>query len=88
MSLARAWRTQECDWLTLITSVHAKIILICRDDGMAGKQLAHAYETKVREIRLAILIAIGQFRQPVEISIAIESQQQHIVIDQRQHSGY
>src|SRR3984957_4944440 len=78
------WAHQR-DRLPLVTPINSKIILVHGDDGMPRIELAHPNQAKIGQVGLSILIAFRDFRQVLEVSIAIKRDPQHFVFDQGEH---
>jgi hypothetical protein len=61
--------------------MHAEIT-IDGDDHMARIEFAHSNQAEVRQIRLAVAITAREFRQMHEVTIAVEPQAKHLILQQ------
>jgi hypothetical protein len=64
----------ERNRVALVAPVNAKISAIHSDDAVFWKKLAHADQTKVREVRLAIAVALRQRSKLRQMFVAVKSQ--------------
>src|ERR1700684_3391220 len=80
-------RADKGDSLSLVSSIDPKIGLVDRNDGVPGMEFAHANETQISHVRLAIGIAPRQLPQSGDVFGEVERYLQQTVFDQGQHVG-
>lgn len=81
-----ARRANERNGFAFVAAIDAEVA-IHGDDGMPGKQLAHAHQAEIREVRMPIGVAVRKRNQLEKVIIAVEREGDQPVLDHRKHDA-
>ena len=73
-------RAKQGDRFPFVSAIDTEIVLVHRDYGVSWIKLAHPNQTDISEVGLTLPVAFREFRQLLDIPMAVERDPQHFVL--------